>query len=75
MYLNLNDYQFITSRYSYSYRLTHMNPTNQKPKIDAQKVKRKEHKHNTKKIFKQLGKKLKEEKKNREELQEESENK
>ena len=54
MCLNLNDYQFKTSRYSY--RLTYMrNPmvtTNQKPTIDTQKLERKEHKHDTKEIIK-----------------------
>ena len=51
MYLNLNDYQFKTSRY----RLAHMNPmvnTNQKPTIDTQKLEGKEHKlTNTSKAF------------------------
>ena len=61
MCLNLNDYQFKTSRYSY--RLTYMrNPmvtTNQKPTIDTQKLERKEHKHDTKEIIKPQGKKQK----------------
>ena len=45
MCLNLNDYLFKTSRYSY--RSTYMNPTvtaNQKPAMDTQKLKRKENK-------------------------------
>ena len=47
--LNLNDYQYKTSRYSY--RSTHMNlmvTSNQKPTTDTQKLKRNEHKHTTK---------------------------
>ena len=46
MCLNINDYQFKTSRYSY--RSTYMNPmttTNRKPTIDTQKLKRKEQEH------------------------------
>ena len=49
MWLNLNDYQFKTNRYSY--RSTYTNPmitTNQKPTTDTQKQERKEHKHTTK---------------------------
>ena len=49
MCLNLNDYQFKASRYSY--RSTYMNimvTTNQKSKIDIKKPKRKEHKHTSK---------------------------
>ena len=49
MCLNLNDYQFKTSRYNYG--TTYMSPmvnTNQKPMIDMQKPKRKELKHTTK---------------------------
>ena len=49
MYLNLNDYQFKTSRYTY--RSTFINPmvaTNQKPTTDTKKLGRKEHKHTTK---------------------------
>ena len=48
MCLNLNVYQFKTSRCSY--RSTYMNPmvsTNQRPIIDSQKLKRKDHKHTT----------------------------
>ena len=50
IYLNSNDYQFKTSRYSY--QSTYMNPmitTNQKPTRDQQKLARKEHKHTIKK--------------------------
>ena len=74
MCLNFNDYQFNTSRYSYT--LTYMKfiiTKNQKPAIDTQKLKRKEHKHNIK-IIKSQQKRLKEEK-NREELQNPPENK
>ena len=42
MYMNLNDYQFKTSRYNC--RSTYMNPmvtTNQKPTLDTQKLKKK----------------------------------
>ena len=49
MSLNLNEYQFKTSRYSY--RPTHMNPTmttSQKPPIDKQKLERKGYRHTTK---------------------------
>ena len=48
MCLNLNDYQFKISRYSY--RKTCMKPmgtTNQKPTVDTQKLERKEYKHTT----------------------------
>ena len=41
----------ISLKQVYSYRLTYMNPmvsTSQKPTIDTQKIKRKEHKHTTK---------------------------
>ena len=50
MCLNLNNYQFETTRYSYS--STYLYPmvtTNQNFIIDTQKPKRKEHKHTTKK--------------------------
>ena len=49
MYLNLNDYQFKSSRYNYW--SSYMNPmvtTNQKLIRDTQKLKRKETKHTTK---------------------------
>ena len=49
MCLNLNDYQFKTSRYSY--RSTYVNSmvtANQKHTIDKQKTERKEPKYNTK---------------------------
>ena len=49
MWLNLNDYQFKTNRYSY--RSTYTNPmitTNQKCTIDTQKLKGEKHKHTTK---------------------------
>ena len=49
MYVNLNDYQFKTSRYSY--RSTYINAMvtiNQKPTIDIQKLKRKEYKYTIK---------------------------
>ena len=49
MCLNLNDYQFKTSRYRYGSR--YMNPmvtTNKKPAIDTQNLERKENKHSTK---------------------------
>ena len=49
MCLNLNDYQFKSSRYNYG--SSYMNPmatTNKKPMIDTQKTKRKEPKHTTK---------------------------
>ena len=49
MCLNLNDYQFKTIKYNY--RLTYINPmvtANEKPTVDTQKSKIKEHKHNTK---------------------------
>ena len=49
LYLNLNDYQFKTRRYSY--RSTYMNSmvmTYKKSRLDTQKLKRKEHKHTTK---------------------------
>ena len=46
MCLNLSDYQFKTSRYSYrSIYMNSMVATSQKPTIDTQKLKRKEHKH------------------------------
>ena len=51
MRLNINDYQFQTSRYSY--RSTYMNPmviTNLKP-IYTQKLKQKESKENTKENY------------------------
>ena len=50
--LNLNDYQFNSSRYSY--RSTYMNPvvnTNQEPTIDKQKLKRKKYKHTAKENY------------------------
>ena len=62
MCLNLKDYLFKTSRYSY--RLTYMNhmvTTNRKPKIDTQKLERKEHKQPLKKIIKPQEKKQREE--------------
>ena len=49
MCLNLNDYQFKTSRYSY--KSTYMKPmvtTNQKTSINTQKLRRKKQKHNIK---------------------------
>ena len=49
MCLNLNDYQFKTIKYNY--RLTYINPmvtANEKPTVDTQKSKIKEHKHTTK---------------------------
>ena len=49
MCLNLNDYQFKTSKYNYG--STYMNPvvtTNQKPTTDTQKTKRKQPKQTTK---------------------------
>ena len=49
MYLNLNDYQFKTSRYYYA--STYMNPmvtTNQKLATDTQKLEKRQHKHTTK---------------------------
>ena len=50
MSLNLNDYQFKASRYSYgSTYLNSMITTNQKYTIDSQKPKRKELKNNTEK--------------------------
>ena len=67
MCLNLNDYQFKTSSYSFS--STPMNPmvtTNQKPTVDKQKKERKEHKHTTKENHQTVREKLKEEEKNRE---------
>ena len=49
MCLNLSDYLFKTSRYSYRSRyMSHMVTTNQKPTINTQKLERKEHKHTTK---------------------------
>ena len=53
MCLNLYDYQFKASRYSYG--LTYLKTrvtTHQKDTIDSQKPKRKELKHNTKEIHK-----------------------
>ena len=49
MCLNLNDYQFKMSRYSY--KSIYMNPmvtTNKKPTIDTQNLERKEHKDTAK---------------------------
>ena len=65
MSLNLNEYQFKTSRYSY--RPTHMNPTmttSQKPPIDKQKLERKGYRHTTK-TNKQTNKKIIKPEKNR----------
>ena len=50
-----------------------MGNTNQKPPRYTQKLKRKKHKYNPKKIIKPQGKSLKEQQKNREELQNQSE--
>ena len=59
MYLNLNGYQFKSSRYSYRSTFTNlMVTTNQKSTIDTQKLERMEHKHTIKKIIKPQGKKL-----------------
>lgn len=61
MYLNLPDYQFITSRYSY--RSTYIDVgTNQKPTMDPQKLERN---MPQKKIIKPKGRKLKGEEKRR----------
>ena len=63
MCLNLNDYQFKTSRYSYT--STHINSMIikiEKPAINAQKLERKEHKPLLKETIKPEIKKLKEEK-------------
>ena len=49
--------------------------TNQKPAIDTQILERKEHKHTTKENHQTTGKKLKEEEKNREELQKQTKKK
>ena len=60
MCLNLNDYQFKTSRYTY--RATYMNPmimTYQKPQWGTQKLERKEHNHTTKENHQTRGKKWK----------------
>ena len=68
MCLNLNDYQFKTSRYSYRLIYTNLSVTTiQKPTIDAQKTKRKGSKHNSKENHQSIGKRLKEDEKNREE--------
>ena len=61
MDLNLNNYQFKTSRYSY--RSIHMNfmvDTNQKPTTDTQKPKEMNRNIPLKKIIKSQGKKIKE---------------
>ena len=61
MDLNLNNYQFKTSRYSY--RSIHMNfmvDTNQKPTIDTQNEREREPNITLKKIIKPHGKRLKE---------------
>ena len=73
--LNLNDYQFNSSRYSY--RSTYINPvvnTNQESTIDKQKLRRKKYKILLKQIIKPQRKKQKEEM-NREELKRQPENK
>lgn len=47
--LNLNDYHFETSKYNYRSTYTYpMVATNQKPTVDAQKLKRKEPRHTIK---------------------------
>ena len=64
MHLNLKDYLFKTTRYSY--RSTYMNPIitkNQKSTIDTQKLERQEHSILLKKITKLQGKKQKEQRK------------
>ena len=71
MCLNLNDYQFKTSRYNYE--STYMDPmvtTNQKPTIDTQKTKRKEHRNTTKENHQTTREEM-----NREEIQKQPENK
>ena len=65
-------YLFRTSRYRSAF-INSMGNTNQKPTRYTQKLKRKKHKHNPKKIIKPQGKRLKEQQKNREELQNQSE--
>ena len=62
MCFNLNDYHFKTSRYSYSsIYMNSMKITCQKPTIDTQKLKRKEHKHNTEENHQTTRNRLKEE--------------
>ena len=75
MCLNLNDYQFKTSRHNY--RSTYMNTmvtTNQKPTTDTLILERKEQKHTTKGNH-QSTKVGKKEEINTEELQKQLENK
>ena len=74
MCLNLNDYQFKTSRYRSTF-MNSMGATNQNPTIYIQKLGRKKNKHNTKKIIEPQGKRLKEQEQNKEELQKQPENK
>ena len=70
MCMNLNDYQFKTSRHNYG--STYINPmitTNQKPTIDTQKPKRKEPKDTTKENHQTIREEKKKKTINREELQ------
>ena len=61
MWLNLNNYQFKASRYSYgSTYLNSMVTTSQKYTIDSQKPKRKELKQTTKENYKTTTRKTKE---------------
>lgn len=61
-------YLFRTDRYGSAFRNS-MGNTNQKPTRYTQKLKRKKHKYNPKKIIMPQGKRLKEQQKNKEELQ------
>lgn len=61
-------YFFRTDRYGSAF-MNSMGNTNQKPTRYTQKLKRKKHKYNPKKIITPQGKRLKEQPKNREELQ------
>ena len=74
MCLNLNEYQFKTSKYCY--RSTYMNPmvtTDQKPTIDT-KTERKKHKHTTKENHQTIRAEAKR-RKEQKELQKQPENK
>ena len=76
MSLDLNDYQFKTSRYSN--RPTYMNPmvtTNQRPIMDAQKLKKKRNTSILLEIIIKLQGKKQKEGMNREELHKQPENK
>ena len=76
MCLNLNDYQFKTSRYSY--RSTYMNPMviiYQKPTIYTQRLERKEHRNTTKESHQTTKEENKKKKNKQRRLQKQWENK